>query len=51
MRINMKNWDDEALLLIVETTHDEVMKKYIKTIFQNWKNMMIIILSHDYFIR
>ena len=32
MRINMRNWNEDALLLVSEQTQDEMMKKYIKSI-------------------
>ena len=31
-KIDMKKWNDEALLVVAEETNDENMKKYIKTI-------------------
>lgn len=31
-RINMRNWNDEALLIVAEQTPDELMKRAIKSI-------------------
>ncbi len=32
MRINMRDWNEDALLVVAQQTHDELMKQYIKSI-------------------
>ena len=48
MRINMRNWDDEALLVIAEDTEDELMRRYIKTILiEKYKDKYTIISLYN----